>query len=141
MEERHQHRPQSLNPEAQPPPAMMIASGELVDAPHDPIVKGQYNISNHRGRGYLAGNITWYRKHFNIPSDWKGQSIWVYFEGVFRASVIYFNDQTLLYHDSGYTSFSVRLDNASKVNYGEGASNENVIAIRADATHGFRMVV
>ena len=109
---------------------------ELVDAPHDPIIKGQYNSSNYRGRGYLAGNITWYRKHFNIPSDWKGQSIWVYFEGVFRASMIYFNNQTMLYHDSGYTSFSVRLDNASKVNYGDGASNENVIAIRADATHG-----
>ena len=109
---------------------------ELVDAPHDPIIKGQYDSSNNRGRGYLAGNITWYRKHFNIPSDWKGRSIWVYFEGVFKTSVIYFNNQTMLYHDSGYTSFSVRLDNASKVNYGDGASNENVIAIRADATYG-----
>ena len=109
---------------------------ELVDAPHDPIITGQYNTSHYRARGYLAGNITWYRKHFNLPSDWKGRSIWVYFEGVFRASLIYFNDQNMTYHDSGYTSFSVRLDNASKVNYGDGASNENVIVIRADSTHG-----
>ena len=113
---------------------------ELIDAPHDPIVKGQYKCTIPAiivdVATSLAGNITWYRKHFNIPSDWKGQSIWVYFEGVFRASVIYFNDQTMLYHDSGYTSFSVHLDNASKVNYEDGASNENDIAIRADATHG-----
>ena len=109
---------------------------ELIDAPHDPIVKGQYNSSNYRGRGFLAGNITWYRKHFNLPSEWNGQSIWVYFEGVFRTSTVYFNNQSMTYHDSGYTSFSVRLDNASKVNYGDGASNENVIVIRADATHG-----
>lgn len=107
---------------------------ELVDAPHDPIIDGEYSSNNSRGRGFLAGNITWYRKHFNIPPVWIGRSIWVYFEGVFRISEVYFNGQTMTSHDSGYTSFSVRLDNAATVNYGFAA--ENIIAIRADAIHG-----
>ena len=114
---------------------------ELVDVPHDGIIALPYagvNGSNTRigFQGYLPPDITWYRKHFNLPEDWKGQSIWVYFEGVFRASVITLNGEFLLYHDSGYTSFSVRLDNASTVLYGDGKENENVISVKADPTGG-----
>ena len=56
---------------------------------------------------------------------------------MFRASTTYLNGQQLLYHDSGYTSFSVRLDNASNVSYGDGKENENVLAVQAGANKGF----
>lgn len=112
------------------------SSWELVDTPHDGLITGTYTQDGPEKHAYLPTNITWYRKHFNLPEDWKGQSIWVYFEGVFRASLIYLNGQQLLYHDSGYTSFSVRLDNATNVLYGDGEENENVIVVRADATQG-----
>ncbi|XP_062517777.1 beta-galactosidase BoGH2A-like [Corticium candelabrum] len=80
--------------------------------------------------------MSWYRKHFNLPSDWKGSSIWIYFEGIFRASMIYLNGQFLLYHQSGYTSFSVRLDNVSNVMYGTGEANENVLTVMCTAAGG-----
>ena len=126
-------------PAPQPPPAKNgptsrdydDSSWELVDAPHDGIISGTYNESGIRGQGYLPKNITWYRKHFNLPTDWKGMSIWVYFEGVFRSSLIYLNGQQLAFHDSGYTSFSVPLDTASDIYYGDGKENENVISVRA----------
>ncbi|XP_062504714.1 beta-galactosidase BoGH2A-like [Corticium candelabrum] len=131
---------------AQPPPPAKNGptsrdyddkSWELVDAPHDGIISGTYSqTTGPEKHAYLPTNITWYRKHFNIPSDWKGKSIWVYFEGVFRQSTVYLNGEMLLYHDSGYTSFSVRLDNATNVMYGQDKANENVIAVRADATKG-----
>ena len=111
------------------------SSWELVDAPHDGIITGTYSETGPKSHGYLPTNITWYRKHFKLPSDW-GQSIWVYFEGIFRASTTYLNGQQLLYHESGYTSFSVRLDNASTVYYGDGKDNENVLVVRTDATSG-----
>ena len=112
------------------------SSWELVDVPHDGIISGVYTEDGPRSHGYLPLNITWYRKHFNLPSEWKGRTVWVYFEGIFRASTVFFNGVELLYHDSGYTSFTVRLDNSSSVFYGDGKQNENVLAIRADAMHG-----
>jgi hypothetical protein len=108
------------------------SSWEVVDLPHDGIIEGTYDQSAVKSHAYLPLNTTWYRKHFNLPTEWKGKSIWVYFEGVFRASTVYFNGQQLLYHDSGYTSFSVRLDNASSVMYGDGKENENVLAVQAN---------
>ena len=113
------------------------SSWELVDLPNDGIINGTYDQSAVRSHAYLPLNTMWYRKHFNLPTEWKGKSIWVYFEGVFRASTTYLNGQKLLYHDSGYTSFSVRLDNASDVSYGDGKENENVLAVQAGASSGY----
>ena len=107
---------------------------EIVDVPHDSIISQPYQPRNEMLAGYLPKNSTWYRKHFNLPSEWKGQSIWLYFEGIYRASSVYLNGHYLLFHDSGYTSFSVRLDNASNITFGDGKENENVLAVRCLAS-------
>ena len=108
----------------------------IVDTPHDFVIAGNYSQGGPRSHAYLPQNTSWYRKHFNLPLDWKGSSVWVYFEGIFRASMIYLNGQFLLYHESGYTSFSVRLDNVSTVLYGDGQTNENVITVMCTAIGG-----
>ena len=113
------------------------SSWEIVDLPHDGIIGGVYDQSAVRSHAYLPLNTTWYRKHFNLPAEWKGKSIWVYFEGVFRASTTYLNGKELLYHDSGYTSFAIRLDNVSGIQYGDGKENENVLAVLAGSNNGF----
>ena len=110
---------------------------EIIDVPHDGLINGTYDQNGVKSHGYIPIEVVWYRKHFNLPSDWKGQSIWIEFRGVFRATYVYFNGQRLLYHDSGYTTFLVRLDNATMVNYGEGAENENVIALEANADQSY----
>ena len=79
---------------------------------------------------------TWYRKHFNLPSDWKNASVRVYFQGVFRGAAIFLNGEMLTYHDSGYTSFSVDLSPGKGALFGEGKTNENVIAIRSQSFGG-----
>ena len=110
---------------------------ELVDVPHDAIVSGTYSQGASASHGYLPFNVTWYRKHFNLPTDWQFQAgIWVYFEGVFRGATVYFNGEELVQHDSGYTSFRVRLDNAKSIFYGNGSENINVIVVRAHADGG-----
>jgi hypothetical protein len=105
----------------------------IVDLPHDGIINGTVAETNLKSHGYLPLNTTWYRKHFNLPLEWKGQAIWIYFEGIFRASVTYLNGEPIQYHDSGYTSFTVRLDNVSSLSYGEGGETENVIAVKASS--------
>ena len=109
------------------------SSWVIVDVPYDGIINGTFAEMNLKSHGYLPLNTTWYRKHFNLPLEWKGQAIWIYFEGIFRASVTYLNGEPIQYHDSGYTSFTVRLDNVSSLSYGEGGENENVIAVKASS--------
>ena len=111
---------------------------EIVDAPHDSIITGEYAQNGTvRGQAYLPKNITWYRKHFNLPAEWKGRIIWVYFEGVFRSSTTYLNGIMLHHEDSGYTSFVVRLDNCSSILFGDGKDNENVLTIWSTPNEGF----
>ena len=52
----------------------------------------------------------WYRKHFNVPAEWKGSSVWVYFEGIFHETSSYLNGEQIGFHPAGYTSFWLRLD-------------------------------
>ena len=109
----------------------------IVDLPYDGIINGTFDENNLETHGYLPLNTTWYRKHFNLPAEWKGHSIWVYFEGVFRASVTYVNGMPIHYQDSGYTSFAVHLNNISILSYGEGKENENVISVKASSGGAF----
>jgi beta-galactosidase/beta-glucuronidase len=63
----------------------------------------------------------------------QGSVIQLEFEGCFQYCQLWLNGKYLQAHASGYTSFTVRLDN-STLYYGE--SNSNVIAVRTDASYG-----
>ena len=110
------------------------SSWEVVDTPHDAIISSSYSPNAGRSGGYLPLNVSWYRKHFHLPADWQGSAIFVYFEGVFRSSKVYLNGEFVSGHQSGYTSFVVRLDNQSSISFGD--SGENVLAVRAEAAGG-----
>ena len=137
--ERRAEIPASLPPAGKGPGEKTFddSSWVIVDLPHDGIINGTFDQTNLESHGYLPLNTTWYRKHFNLPMEWKGQSVWVYFEGVFRASVTYLNGEPIYYQDSGYTSFAVRLDNISSLSYGDGKENENVITVKASSGGAF----
>jgi hypothetical protein len=95
--------------------------------PHDFVVEGKFNQTAEQSHGYLPKGIGWYRKHFNFPASYKGQSIWIYFEGIYRDSSVYLNGKFVGNHPSGYTSFYYDL--APYLNYG----GMNVLAIEVDA--------
>lgn len=81
--------------------------------------------------------------------------MWVYIEGSFHATTAFLNGVDIGYHEAGYTSFWLRLDNttvrlmllrsgisifftltcllAEQVHYGD---TENVLALYVDATFG-----
>lgn len=130
-----------LSPKASTTPETLKSyndkSWNIVDVPHDSILTQSFSPLNELLSAFLPKNQTWYRKHFNLPTEWKGLSIWLYFKGIFRASSIYLNGNFLKFHESGYTSFTVRLDNASNLTFGEGVKNENVIAIRCLASGNY----
>ena len=131
----------------------------LLDLPHDYVVEQAYdkNTPSDQGPGrpaggagqsYLPRPVAYYRKHFALPSDWEGTTVWIHFEGVFRASKIWLNGVAVRTHAAfvgdasgesggagmggGYTSFSARLDNCSAVKFG----GANVLTVYTDPRKG-----
>jgi beta-galactosidase/beta-glucuronidase len=103
----------------------------VVDAPHDSLIATPYSPTANNGQGSIPKNVSWYRKRLVLPAAWEGSHVSVYFEGVFAHARTFFNGQELNNHTgAGYTSFAVRLDNATTVHWGA----ENVLAVYCDST-------
>jgi hypothetical protein len=49
---------------------------------------------------YLPRNTGWYRKHFILPADWTGKSVWLYIEGSFHTTTSYLNGIQIGFHQA-----------------------------------------
>jgi hypothetical protein len=120
-----------------PPPAALPgfddSSWKLIDAPHDMLIHQNFEPQNSEKMAFIARNSGVYRKHFKLPSEWKGSSVWLYFEGVFHETTSYLNGRKISFHQQGYTSFALRLDDVPGLKYG---TEENVLALFVDASTG-----
>lgn len=110
---------------------------EKICLPHDWGMKAEYAEDQFKVKGYrkLGGrtpenSIGWYRKTFKMNAD-RDCRYQLEFEGIFRDAQIWMNGIFLGRHVSGYTP--VEFDVTECLNYGTDA--ENVITVRADATH------
>lgn len=99
-----------------------------LDLPHDFALEQPYDPNGNVSHGFRRGAVGWYRKHFSVPAEDLGKSLWLEFDGVFRNCTVWLNGFLLGTHASGYTSFSH--DISAVANYGGG----NVLAVRVDAT-------
>ncbi len=104
------------------------AGWRKLDLPHDWSIEGKTEQKNPMSGagGYFPAGTGWYRKTFNVPADWKGKRIAIYFEGVYMNSELFVNGKSLGVHPYGYTSFSYDL--TPFVNIGK----ENTISVRVD---------
>lgn len=100
-----------------------------VNVPHDWSVLGLLSPCLASCTGYLPGGIGWYRKSINIPEARRGQKVYLYFEGVYSRSDVYFNGQLLGHRPNGYISFMY--DATPHVKFGE----DNIIAVRVDRSN------
>ncbi|WEA00468.1 sugar-binding domain-containing protein [Mucilaginibacter sp. SJ] len=99
-----------------------------LDLPHDWSIEGSVSPKNPTGGagGYFPAGIGWYRKTFKVAPEWKGESISVYFEGVYMNSEVFINGKSLGVRPYGYSSF--RYDLSPYLDF----NKENVIAVRVD---------
>ena len=99
-----------------------------LDLPHDWSIEGTISPKNPTGGagGYFPAGVGWYRKKFNVPSEWKAKNISIYFEGVYMNSEVFINGKSLGVYPYGYSSFSYNL--TPYLNFGK----ENVVAVRVD---------
>lgn len=81
----------------------------------------------------LSTGIAWYRKHFKLPAQDKGQKVFLEFEGIRQAGDFYVNGNHIGIHENGVTAFG--FDISDVVNFGD---KENVIAARIDNDWNYR---
>ncbi|HEY9075001.1 MAG TPA: glycoside hydrolase family 2 TIM barrel-domain containing protein [Anaerolineaceae bacterium] len=108
--------------------AARFARWQPVNLPHDASIEkprsGAHPTAG--GGGYAWSGVVTYRKKFQAPESWRGQSVMLEFEGVYMNAEVSVNHQLLALHPYGYTSFLV--DIGSHLKYG----GENEITVVAN---------
>ena len=74
--------------------------------------------------GYYVGGTGWYRKTFDVPKNYSGKKMLLYFEGVYMNTDVWLNGSHLGNHPYGYTAFEY--DITELVKTGE----KNIIAVQ-----------
>lgn len=99
-----------------------------VTLPHDWSIEHQVDKDAPAGNdgGYYPTGIGWYRKSFVAPASFKGEKVYLYFEGVYMNSSVYVNGKLIGGHPYGYTSFFC--DASSVIVPGK----KNVVAVKVD---------
>ncbi len=99
-----------------------------LNLPHDWSIEGDFNAAYPAGNdgAYLPTGIGWYRKVFDIPKNWEGKKVSIYFEGVYMNSELFVNGKSVGFYPYGYSSFYYDL--TPFLNFGR----ENTIAVRVD---------
>jgi beta-galactosidase len=98
-----------------------------LDVPHDwAFEKGvSKNGAQTDKGGYFDGGIAWYRKNFEVPTEWSKKRVLIEFEGVYMNSEVWINGQYLGKRPYGYISFRYELSKFLK-------PGKNTIAVRVD---------
>lgn len=99
-----------------------------VTLPHDAMQteKRLPGMKNGAAAGFFPGGRYVYRKNFQAPEEWRGQSVFIEFEGIYQNSSVYLNDEYIGGWIYGYTGFV--LDLTEKLLIGQ----ENEIRVIAD---------
>ncbi|MCC3153226.1 glycoside hydrolase family 2 TIM barrel-domain containing protein [Hymenobacter sp. BT770] len=82
--------------------------------------------------GYYRG-VGWYRKTVFAPAAWKGQSVYLQFDGANQETEVYVNGQLAGKHAGGYTAFRFPVSKLLKFNANVAAANE--VLVKVDNSH------
>ena len=98
------------------------SSFKPVSLPHSNVELPYHSFDN---REYQF--VAWYRKHFTLPPELRGQRLFLDFDGVMMAAEVYVNGRKVASHKGGYVPFSA--DITEKAIYGA----DNVVAVQVDS--------
>jgi beta-galactosidase len=72
-------------------------------------------------------NVSWYRRHFSPPTEYKGRRFFLEFQGAAQITTVFLNGKAVGAHQGAYTPFT--FDITDQVRFGA----DNVIAVRVDS--------
>lgn len=95
-----------------------------------PVTLPYSRVHPHKGfpKGDFETPVSWYRRHFTLPTEYSGRRVAVEFQGVAKVADVYVNGTHVGQHKGAYTSFTY--DITPYINIG-GA--DNVIAVKVDS--------
>eukprot|EP00980_Cylindrotheca_fusiformis_P006193 scaffold1325_cov95-Cylindrotheca_fusiformis.AAC.4 len=112
--------PTDVDPGIAPPESLIdydTSNWRHVSLPHDGLIASAPSKmacpNGCSGQSFLPRHVLWYRKKFSLPSDWEESRghVWLEFDGSFRNTTVWLDGKLVLSsHDSGYTPFSISLD-------------------------------
>jgi beta-galactosidase len=106
-------------------PAFDDSGWRTLNLPHDWAIEGPFDSKYSPETGGLPiYGTAWYRKHFTMTADGRGQFYSVEFDGAMSNSTVWLNGHKLGGRPYGYSSFA--LDLTPYLNFG----GQNVIAVR-----------
>lgn len=94
----------------------------IVNTPH-----GLEYLPEEASGGINYQGEAWYRKHFKVPENLKGQKIFLHFEALMGKSKIWVNGKLLKEHFGGYLPVIVDITGEAKFN-----GEENIVAVWVD---------
>lgn len=100
---------------------------EVVDLPHDYVVRGVPDPKENHVHGSLKRDNAWYRKFFSLKKDAKDKRIFLTFEGIGTVCKIWVNGCFMKYNDSAYTEVQVDITDIAR--FGD---DLNVVAVYID---------
>jgi beta-galactosidase len=102
----------------------------VVNVPHDWSIEGTFDQKSPTGGagGWLPAGVGWYRKRFALADSDAHRRVFLEFDGVMANSEVWINGISLGKRPYGYVSFRYELTGHVRF----GASNTNVVAVRAD---------
>ena len=72
--------------------------------------------------------VSWYRRHFTLPSTYSNRRIFVEFQGVAKVADVYVNGTLVGQHKGAYTSFTFDITNLVQI-----GGADNVIAVKVNS--------
>lgn len=100
-----------------------------VTLPHDAIRDLERTADSDQGvhTGYYPGGVFEYAKTFDVPDEWRENTVVLEFEGVYRDAAVFMNGDFVSHEPNGYNAFAAVLD--PFLRYGE----PNRITVEAKA--------
>jgi beta-galactosidase len=116
-------------------PGFNDAHWQIVSTPHTYNDADTFNriISHGGGQQGAYMGPAWYRRHFNLPPEYRGRKLFLEFEGMRQAGQIFLNGREVGLYENGVTAYG--LDITSAVQFGEAG---NVLAVRVDNSDHYK---
>ncbi|UGU16195.1 DUF4982 domain-containing protein [Sinomicrobium kalidii] len=89
----------------------LTGNWKLLNLPHDWSIEGKFNEKHPAtfSGGALPGGIGYYKKTFDLPSEYAGKQVYIQFDGVYMNSEVYLNGKLLGKRPNGYIGFEYDL--------------------------------
>lgn len=95
----------------------------LLDLPHDYSAEGEYSPNNAPQNSWLPISDCWYRKSLKWSNSWKGENVFIWFDGAYMDSELYVNGRLVGNRPYGFISFYYNITDYLN-------SGDNLIALR-----------